>query len=85
MVSYENSGQTISVRGAMQSLPYSSGLGMYQGENRWIVMSKMYWWAQEFQKLYPECEINSRFSISGVKYIVAYCNKDGLYSYKLNR
>ena len=39
----------------------------------------------QFQKLYPECEINSRFSISGVKYIVAYCNKDGLYSYKLNR
>ena len=54
MVSYENSGQTISVRGAMQSLPYSSGIGMYQGENRWIVMSKMYCWAQEFQKLYPD-------------------------------
>lgn len=27
---------------------------MYQGENRWILMSRMYYWAQAFEKLYPD-------------------------------
>lgn len=26
---------------------------MYQGENRWITMSKMYVWAQKYHELYP--------------------------------
>ena len=26
---------------------------MYQGEGRWIVMSRMYYWAQAFIELYP--------------------------------
>jgi hypothetical protein len=50
---YEDSGQTISERGAQYSLPMGSGLGVYEGQNRWIVMSRMYYWAQAFQKLYP--------------------------------
>ena len=26
---------------------------MYKGENRWILMSRAYYWAQEFKRLYP--------------------------------
>ena len=52
-VSYWGSGQTISRAGAEQPVPYAAGLGPYQGENRWIVMSHMYFWAQEFQRMYP--------------------------------
>ena len=37
----------------MQQLPGMGGLFMYEGEPRWIVMSRMYEWAQTFMKLYP--------------------------------
>ena len=52
-VSYADSGQTISKKGAGQTLPNVGGIGMYQGEKRWIVMSRMYYWAQAFMKKYP--------------------------------
>lgn len=52
-VSYAGSGQSISKKGASQILPNVGGIGMYQGENRWIVMSRMYYWAQAFMKKYP--------------------------------
>ncbi len=52
-VSYKNSGQRISEKGANRAIPYSTGLSPYQGENRWIVMSRMYYWAQEFRRMYP--------------------------------
>lgn len=52
-VSYENSGQRISKDGADRSLPYGTGLTPYQGENRWVTMSRMYYWAQEFMRMYP--------------------------------
>lgn len=29
------------------------GIGMYQGEGRWILMSRMYYWAQAFMERYP--------------------------------
>jgi len=50
---YEGSGQKISEAGAARSLPRGGGLGPYQNENRWIMMSRMYYWAQEFQRKYP--------------------------------
>lgn len=50
---YENSGQTISREGANRPLPEIKGNEMYKGEQRWILMSRMYCWAQAFQKLYP--------------------------------
>ncbi len=53
-VSYEDLGQSVSEEGAEESLPYGTGLTPYQGRNRWIVMSRMYYWAEEFMKLYPE-------------------------------
>ncbi len=52
-VTYEGSGQTISREGAANPLSYSTGLTPYQGEQRWITMSRMYYWAQEFQRMYP--------------------------------
>lgn len=52
-VTYENSGQRISARGAEKELCLSGGLAPYQGENRWITMSRMYYWAQEFMSMYP--------------------------------
>lgn len=52
-VSYSESGQSISKKGASQILPNVGGIGMYQGENRWIVMSRMYYWVQAFMKKYP--------------------------------
>lgn len=52
-VSYAKSGQSISRKGASRSLPNVGGIGMYQGEGRWIVMSRMYYWAQAFMELYP--------------------------------
>lgn len=52
-VSYAKSGQSISRKGASRSLPNVGGIGMYQGEGRWIVMSRMYYWAQAFIELYP--------------------------------
>lgn len=50
---YEGSGSRVSEEGAAKSLPGGTGLAMYKGERRHIVMSRMYYWAQEFQKLYP--------------------------------
>lgn len=52
-VAYEKSGQSVSRTGAMRPLPANSGIHMYQGEARWILMSRMYYWAQEFGRLYP--------------------------------
>ena len=52
-VVYSGSGQSISKKGASQSLPNSGGIGMYQGESRWILMSRMYYWAQAFMEMYP--------------------------------
>lgn len=52
-VKYINSGQLVSEEGAKRPLPSGKGLSVYQGENRWVVMSKMYYWAQEYRRLYP--------------------------------
>ena len=52
-VVYSGSGQSISKKGASQSLPNSGGIGMYQGEGRWILMSRMYYWVQAFMEMYP--------------------------------
>lgn len=50
---YEGSGREVSIEGAEMELPHASGISIYQGENRWVIMSHMYYWAQEFQRLYP--------------------------------
>ena len=43
----------ISEEGAENPLPKNDGLNAYKGLERWITMSRMYYWAQEFQKRYP--------------------------------
>lgn len=50
---YEQSGQRISEQGAIRDLPNIGGIDMYKGENRWILMSRMYYWAKEFERRYP--------------------------------
>lgn len=52
-VLYSGSGQSISKKGASQALPNVGGISMYHGEERWIVMSRMYYWAQAFMEKYP--------------------------------
>lgn len=51
---YDGAGQSVSEAGAMEQLPYSSGLTQYMTRNRWIVMSRMYYWAEEFMRLHPD-------------------------------
>ncbi len=50
---YEGSGRKVSEVGAYRPLPYGSGLSVYKGPNRYTVMSKMYYWALAFKKMYP--------------------------------
>lgn len=50
---YEDSGQKVSAKGAAQQLPVKTGIEMYKGRKRWIEMSRMYYWAKQFQSLYP--------------------------------
>ena len=52
-VSYIDSGQSISEEGASYILPGGNGIGVYQGRNRWILMSRMYYWAEAFQQFCP--------------------------------
>lgn len=52
-LSYEGSGQSISLDGAYHMLPTNGGIIPYEGRNRWIVMSRFYYWAQYFNRLYP--------------------------------
>ena len=52
-VAYEGSGQLISEEGAKKPLPTAGDISVYEGENRWIVMSRMYYWAQAFKERYP--------------------------------
>lgn len=52
-VYYEDLGQSVSEAGAREQIPGGGGLGPYQGRNRWIVMSRMYYWAEEFMRLHP--------------------------------
>ena len=52
-VTYSGTGQSISKKGASQNLPNVGGISMYQGEGRWILMSRMYYWAQAFTEKYP--------------------------------
>ncbi|MGN1205803.1 MAG: hypothetical protein ACI4SQ_02315 [Eubacterium sp.] len=67
---YDGSGQKISPKGAEKELPNVGGIEMYMGEYRWIVMSRLYYWAKEFARLYP-----TNVSI--------YCETDDFICYKI--
>ena len=49
------SDREVSEEGASQTYAdYYSGNTMYKGEARYILMSKMYYWAKRYQEVYPE-------------------------------
>jgi len=75
-IPYEGSGQSVSEEGAAKALPEGNGLAPYQLENRWIIMSRMYYWAQAFQKLYPN-ELKVYFENDN---FVCYCLEQNTYS-----
>lgn len=51
-------GKPVSEEGASMPLYEENSLQAYTGEERYVTMSHMYYWAQEFKKLYPnEMEI----------------------------
>ena len=52
-IAYSGNGQSVSEKGAAQPLTNGAGLQPYQGKNRWILMSRMYYWAQAFKAQYP--------------------------------
>ncbi len=43
----------ISEEGAGQPLPYGRDFLIYTGMNRWVFMSRLYYWCQAFAQLYP--------------------------------
>ncbi len=45
--------RVVSVEGARKPLSEETGILPYIGDDRWVTMSHMYYWAQDFQKLYP--------------------------------
>ena len=43
----------VSEEEAAKALPNNSGINAYNGPDRAVTMSRMYYWAQAFQRLYP--------------------------------
>lgn len=52
MESYEGSGSKVTVSSALEKVPSGAGISIYKGKKRHIVMSKLYFWAKAFEKLY---------------------------------
>ncbi len=49
----EKPDKTVSPEGLRESLSRQPGIQPYIGDARWVTMSHMYYWAQEFKRLYP--------------------------------
>ena len=52
-VTYPMSGTSISKEYAEMPLPLGNSRSVYQAQNRWICMSRYYYWAETFMSLYP--------------------------------
>lgn len=52
-IGLQKSGKVVSKEGAGQPLPDGGGISAYGEDARWVVMSHMYYWAEAFQRLYP--------------------------------
>ncbi len=52
-VSWEGSGTPIGEEYANMPLPLGNNRALYEGMNRWICMSRYYYWAEAFKELYP--------------------------------
>ncbi len=73
---YEGSGQSVSEEGASHALPYGSGLTVYYTENRWIMMSRIYYWAETVEQIYP----NDMKIYYEDEQFICYCLTQDLYS-----
>ena len=82
-VAYEGSGQLISEEGAKKPLPTAGDISVYEGENRWIVMSRMYYWAQAFMELYGK-EIQVYYETDDFICYVVEQNTYSLYDFSID-
>ena len=82
-VAYEGSGQLISEEGAKKPLPTAGDISVYEGENRWIVMSRMYYWAQAFMELYGK-EIQVYYKTDDFICYVVEQNTYSLYDFSID-
>lgn len=73
---YEDSGQPVSEQGALEKLPERDGIRMYQGRNRWIEMSRQFFWAKQFADMYPN-EMSVYYETDA---FVCYCVEQNAYS-----
>lgn len=72
---YRGTEPKVSDEMAKEPLPAGRGITMYQGVNRLIEMSKMYRWAKDFEKLYPN-EMSVYYESDN---FVCYCVEQDLY------
>ncbi len=72
---YRGDEPEIAPKYAKEPLPAGSGISMYQGVNRLIEMSKLYEWAQEFAKYYPN-DVKVYYESDN---FVCYCVEQDLY------
>lgn len=72
---YRGNEPTVSDEMAREPLPAGRGITMYQGVNRLIEMSKMYRWAKDFEKLYPN-EMSVYYESDN---FICYCVEQDLY------
>ena len=49
----EDQGREISAKGAQEALPDGTEIAIYEEDARWVLMSRLYFWAQAFRRLYP--------------------------------
>lgn len=54
MGNYNSVDHRVSSQWAKEAVPNTGGLDPYMRTNRIVVMSRMYYWAQEFMKLFPD-------------------------------
>ena len=73
---YEGGEPVVSVDAATMRLPLSVGISMYKGNNRWIEMSRLYYWAQKFMEIYPN-EMTVYYESDN---FVCYCVEQDMYS-----
>ncbi len=73
---YEGGEPVVSEDAATMRLPLSVGISMYKGNNRWIEMSRLYYWAQKFMEIYPN-EMTVYYESDN---FVCYCVEQDMYS-----
>lgn len=73
---YEGGEPFVSEDVAAMRLPSGTGISIYSGNNRWIEMSRIYYWAQKFREIYPN-EMTVYYESDN---FVCYCVEQDMYS-----